>query len=266
MAYETVNLDIEDGVATLTLNRPDAMNAMNQQLIAELRDVVAGLAANDDARVLVITGAGRAFCSGADLAAGLTPPEGGTIGDGIAKSMEDSFNPLALEIASLEMPVISAVNGAAAGGGVGLALAADIVIAGKSGYFVQVFGPKLGLVPDVGCTYYVPRLIGRARARAMALLGDRIYGEQAAEWGLIWKCVEDDALMAEAHEIASRLAKGPTLAFAHIKQVLDQSENNDLAQQLDAETKAQNILGDTEDLIIGVTAFFGKTEPEFKGK
>jgi len=266
MSYETIELAVENDIATLTLNRPDAMNAMNQQFLDDVRDVVAKLAKGDLAKVLLITGAGRAFCSGADLGATFTPQEGGTIGDTIAKSMEDGFNPLAREIAALDIPVVAAVNGAAAGGGVGLALAADIVIAGKSGYFVQVFGPKLGLVPDVGCTYYMPRLLGRARARALALLGDRVYGEQAEEWGLIWKCVEDDKLMGEAMEIATRLARGPSLAFGYIKKALEQSPYNSLSDQLDLEKNYQHTLGNTEDLIIGVTAFFKKEEPQFKGK
>ncbi len=266
MSFETVELTIEEGVATLTLNRPDALNAFNPQLIEDTRAAVGQVAANDEARVLILTGAGRAFSSGADLAAGSTAPEGSSVGEGVAYSMDVGFNPMAREIAALEKPVISAVNGVTAGGGVGFALSADIVIASKSAYFVQVFGPKLGLVPDVGCTWYMPRLLGRARSRALALLGDRLYAEQAEEWGLIWKAVEDDQLMAEAQALAAQLAKGPTKAFGYIKKILDASEDNSLSDQLDLERDYQRILGDTEDFVEGVSAFLQKRDANFKGK
>jgi len=266
MAYETVELTVESGVATLTFNRPKALNAFNPQMIADTRAAVAEVAANDEARVLILTGSGRAFSSGADLASPSTAPEGSSVGEGVAYSMETAFNPMAREVAALEKPVISAVNGVTAGGGVGMALAADVVIAGKSAYFVQVFGPQLGLVPDVGCTYYMPRLLGRARARALALTGDRLYAEKAEEWGLIWQAVEDDALMETANAMAAKFAKGPTKAFNYITKILDASEDNDLSAQLDLERDYQRILSDTEDFREGVTAFLQKREPDFKGR
>ncbi len=266
MAFETIEFGVEDGVATLAFNRPQTLNSFDPQMIADTRAALAQVAGNEDARVLILTGKGRAFSAGADLAAGFEPPEGASTGEGVAHSMDVGFNPMARELAALEKPVISAVNGIAAGGGVGMALAADIVVAAKSAYFVQVFGPKLGLVPDVGCTWYLPRLLGRARSRALALTGDRLYAEQAEEWGLIWKAVDDDALMDEVHALAAKLAKGPTKAFAHIKDILDASETNTLPRQLDLERDHQRILGDTEDFREGVIAFLKKREPQFKGK
>jgi len=154
----------------------------------------------------------------------------------------------------------------AAGGGVGLALSGDIVLAAKSAYFVQVFGPKLGLVPDMGCTWLLPQLLGRARSRALALLGDRLPADKAAEWGLIWASVADDQLLNEAHALAQRLAKGPTKAFGEIKRVLDAAALNTLDEQLELERRVQQTLGDTEDFREGVTAFLTKREPQFKGK
>ncbi len=266
MAYDNIKFAIEDGIATLTFNRPQALNAFNPGLIEDTRAAVAEVATNDAARVLILTGEGRAFSSGADLAEGFKAPEGSSVGDGVAHSMEVGFNPMAREIAALSKPVLSAVNGVTAGGGVGVALAADIVVAAKSAYFVQVFGPQLGLVPDVGCTWYYPRLVGRARARALALLGDRLYAEQAEEWGLIWKAVDDEQLMPATMEIAAKLASGPTKAFGRIKNILDASETNGFSAQLDLERDYQRELGDTEDFVEGVTAFLTKRPAQFKGK
>lgn len=259
ITYETR----EDGVAVLTLNRPDVLNGMNPQLIAEVRACVRQ--ARDDAKVgaLIITGAGRGFCSGADLAARGERPENATVGDGVAHGMETGFNPMIREIAELPKPVISAVNGIAAGGGVGLALAADIVIAARSASFVQVFGPRLALVPDCGVTYFMPRLIGMARTRALALTGERLPAETAADWGLIWSCVDDDKLMDEALALAARLAKGPTAAFGDIKKVLDATYRNDLAGQLDLEKEVQRRRGNDPNFTEGVTAFLQKREPSF---
>lgn len=266
MSYDTIKFEVTDGIAKLTFNRPDALNAFNPAMIADTRAAVAETAANKDIRVLVMTGEGRAFSSGADLADGGKPPAGFSIGENVAYSMDVGFNPMAREIAALEKPVLSAVNGVTAGGGVGVALGADIVLAGKSAYFVQVFGPQLGLVPDVGCTWFYPRLVGRARARALALLGERLYAEQAEEWGLIWKAVEDDQLIPATMEMAAKLAKGPTKAFGMIKKILDAAETNEFGPQLDLERDYQRILGDTEDFAEGVTAFLTKRPANFKGK
>ena len=267
MSYETITFATHAAVATITLNRPQALNALNKQLIDELRAAIRHATKDDGVRAIVMTGAGRGFCSGADLAnAGFADDVARSVGEGVSHSMEIAYNPLVRDIAGCPKPVVAAVNGIAAGGGVGLALAADIVVAAKSAYFVQVFGPRLGLVPDMGCTWFLPRLVGRARARGLALLGDRLSAEKAAEWGLIWTAVADADLMAEAQGLAGRLAKGPPRAFAHIKRALDDAPLMSLDEQLEIERRMQGVLGDTEDFREGVGAFLTKREPEFKGR
>lgn len=260
---ETLTLSVEDGIALLTLNRPEVLNSINTQLIAEMRDALAEVAANKDARALLLTGAGRGFCAGADLAAQGQRQEGMSVGQGVAHGMEVGFNPMMRELYALEKPIVAAVNGVTAGGGVGLALAADIVIAGKSASFVQVFGPRLALIPDLGCTWHLPRLVGRARALGLALLGDKLPAETAAEWGLIWKCVEDEALMSEARAVAGKLANGPTNAFREIRKAIDAAGSNDFSSQLDYEREVQGMLGDHPNFSAGVKAFLTKKEPEF---
>lgn len=267
MTFENIIIDTKDGVATLTLNRPQSLNSLNRGLIDDIRAGLRALAPDDGVRVLVITGAGRGFCAGADLAAaGFNDGVARSVGEGISHSMEIGYNPLVRDLAGFPKPVVVAVNGVAAGGGVGLALSGDIVLAAKSAYFVQVFGPRLGLVPDMGCTWYFPQLLGRARSRALALLGDRLPAEKAAEWGLIWSAVDDGALMSEAQALAQRLAKGPSNAFREIKRVLDAAAENTLDEQLELERRTQRVLGDTDDFREGVTAFLTKREPQFKGK
>jgi 2-(1,2-epoxy-1,2-dihydrophenyl)acetyl-CoA isomerase len=267
MPYENILVEIAGHVATLTLNRPTSLNSLNKGLIDDVRNALRALRVDANVRALIVTGAGRGFCAGADLAnAGFNDGVQRSVGEGISHSMEIGYNPLIRDLTGFPKPVIVAVNGVAAGGGVGLALGGDIVIAAKSAYFVQVFGPKLGLVPDVGCTWFVPHLLGRARARALAMLGDRLAAEKAAEWGLIWAAVEDATLMTEARAIAERLAKGPTLAFGEIKRVLDAATENTLDQQIELERRTQQRLGDTDDFREGVTAFLTKREPQFKGK
>lgn len=267
MSFETIALTTADAVATLTLNRPQGLNALNKQLIDEVRAAFRQLTKDDGVRAIVVTGAGRGFCSGADLAnAGFNDGVARSVGEGVAHSMEIAYNPLVRDISACPKPVVAAVNGIAAGGGVGFALAADIVVAAKSAYFVQVFGPRLGLVPDMGCTWFLPRLVGRARARGLALLGDRLSAEQAANWGLIWAAFDDADLMPQAHSIAARLAKGPPKAFAQIKHGLDIAPENTLDEQLEWERRTQGILGDTEDFREGVTAFLTKRDPAFKGR
>lgn len=267
MQFKTIHLARDaEGVALLTLNRPAVLNSINPQMIADLRAAIAEVAREYQTRVLILTGAGRAFCAGADLGAEPERDPGMSIGEGIYRAMDVGFNPLVRELAALQKPVIAAVNGIAAGGGVGLALCADIVVAARSATFVQVFGPQLGLVPDMGCTYFLVQLLGRARARGLALLGERLTAEKAEEWGLIWKCVDDEAVMEEARTIAQRLAAGPTLCFGHIKQTLDAAELNTLSQQLDLERDRQKILGDSEDFREGVTAFLKKRKATFRGR
>ena len=264
MAFTTITLAIADGVAELTLNRPQALNSINKTLIDETRVALGDLAKDDTARVVLLTGAGRGFCAGADLAgSGFENDAGRSTGEQTAHSMKIGYNPLAADLGAFPKPVIVAVNGVCAGGGVGLALAGDIVLAAKSAYFVQVFGPKLGLVPDVGVTWYTPRLVGRARARALALLGDRLPATKAAEWGMIWEAIDDDRLMDEARALALRLAKGPRRAFMKIKEVLDASPNNSLEAQLELERVTQGELGDLPEFVEGVTAFLQKRDPKF---
>lgn len=267
MSYENILVEVADNVATLTLNRPTSLNSLNKGLIDDIRNALRALRNDANVKALIVTGSGRGFCAGADLAnAGFGDGVQRSVGEGISHSMEIAYNPLVRDLTGFPKPVVVAVNGVAAGGGVGLALSGDVVIAGKSAYFVQVFGPKLGLVPDMGCTWFFPHLLGRARSRALAMLGDRLPADKAAEWGLIWAAVDDAQVMTEARAIALRLAKGPTLAFAEIKQALDAAGENTLDQQLELERRTQQRLGDTEDFREGVTAFLTKRDPQFKGK
>lgn len=267
MTFQTIKLtDNTDGTAVLALDRPAALNSINQQMIDELRAAIADVARDDRVGALILTGRGRGFCAGADLKRVGSDEPGVSIGESVYRSMDRGFNPLVREFAALPKPVVAAVNGVAAGGGVGLALAADIVIAARSATFVQVFGPQLGLVPDMGCTYFLVQLLGRARARALAMLGDPLTAEQAEQWGLIWKCVPDEELMREAHRIARRLAAGPRRCFGYIKRALDAAELNTLSEQLDLERDFQRVLGDTDDFSEGVAAFLGKRAPQFKGR
>lgn len=267
MSYENILVETAGHVATLTLNRPTSLNSLNKGLIDDVRNALRALRNDANVKALIVTGAGRGFCAGADLAnAGFNDGVQRSVGEGISHSMEIAYNPLVRDLTEFPKPVVVAVNGVAAGGGVGLALSGDIVIAAKSSYFVQVFGPKLGLVPDMGCTWFFPHLLGRARSRALAMLGDRLPAEKAAEWGLIWAAVNDAQLMTEARTLAERLAKGPTLAFGAIKRTLDAAGENTLDQQLELERRTQQMLGDTEDFREGVTAFLTKRDAQFKGK
>ena len=263
-----VDFNIQGGVARLTLNRPKVMNALAMSTIREMRLALREISSHGDVRVLLITGAGRAFCTGADL----SDPEislDGKLDDRAGKLavlMRDEINPLVAEIHALPIPRIAVVNGPAVGAGVGLALAADIVLAGRSAYFMQVFTPRLGLVPDMGTTWHMPRLIGRARALGSAMLGEKIDAARAEEWGLIWKAVDDDVLQAEAQRLADRLAAGPTAAFAALSRCLDSSYENDLIAQLAVEADVQCSLVSSADAQEAVQAFRDKRPPAFKGR
>jgi len=270
MNYENVLYETKDGIGHLTLNRPEVLNSLNVPLMDEIFDVLKKVAEDPKTRVLIMTGAGKAFCSGADLAPNWGPggmPEGpnSSVGETVSGQMKTHFNPLVMAIYRLEKPVIAAVNGVTAGGGVGMALTADMVIAARSAYFVQVFGPKLGIVPDMGTTWHLPRLLGRARSLGLAFLGDRLSAEQAAEWGLIWKCVDDESLMDEVMAVAQKLAQGPTRAYGYIKKAFSESDRNNLEEQLDFERQCQLVLCDSQDFIEGVGAFMEKRKPNFKG-
>lgn len=261
MAYETILFDVADGVATITLNRPEKMNTFSEQMHADLKSIMPELS-KDEIRAVLITGAGRAFGAGADLTeSDPTDPDKFDAGE----TLEKNYNPLILFLRNLDKPVISAVNGPAAGASVSLALAADICLAAKSSYFLQAFC-HIGLVPDAGGTYFLPRLVGSAKAMGLALLGDKIPAEEAERLGLIWKVIDDDQLMIEANSLALRLAKGPTKGLAMIKQAMNASLGNTLEEQLDVERDLQRKAAKTADFIEGVTAFSEKRKPNFTGE
>jgi len=258
MSDRSITLAIgEDAVATLTMNRPESLNALNAGMVDELRAAVESLAASG-ARALLLAGAGRGFSSGADLA-------GGGLPDDVGAALEAHFNPLIEALFALPMPVVAAVNGPCAGAGCSLALAADIVIAGKSAYFLQAF-INIGLIPDAGATWLLPRLAGRARAMEMMMLGERIPAEQAASWGLISRVVEDEALAAEASALAARLAAGPTAAYGLLRRLARNGEQLSLGEALAAERIAQRDAGRTGDFKAGVMAFMTKQKPRFEGR
>ncbi|UIF86070.1 enoyl-CoA hydratase-related protein [Cupriavidus sp. UYPR2.512] len=249
-----------EGVATLTLNRPDVLNAMNGDLMRELREGVE-LAAGDAAvRAVLITGAGRGFCAGADLAArgkdGIT--DSGTL-------LRERYHPIIMTLRQMPKPVVTAVNGVAAGAGMSLALAGDVVLAARSASFLQAFS-KIGLVPDAGSTYFVPRYAGEMRARALAILAEKIDAEEAQRIGLVWKVHADDALQDEAGKLARHLATMPTMAYGMIKEALNQSFDNDLAAQLEVEATLQSRASRSDDCKEGVAAFMEKRKPQFKGR
>jgi len=263
MQFDTILLEQEDDIAVLKLNQPATRNGLTGQLQTEMMEALDHVAQRDDVRALILTGTGKAFCSGADLGwlDGTAP---GSLGKMVAKVMEETSNPLILALQNLPVPVISAINGATAGAGLGIALAADIAIAGRSAFFVSTFLPRLGAVPDMGTTLFLPQRIGRARSMGMMLLGERLPAEKAAEWGLIWSCVDDDALMDEARRIAHRLANTPSHAVTEARQALDKAAVQDIAAQLEYEKERQRELLDLPSFREGVQAFFEKREPVFR--
>jgi 2-(1,2-epoxy-1,2-dihydrophenyl)acetyl-CoA isomerase len=261
MTHQTITVEISEQIATITLNRPERMNACSLDMAGEINDALA--AGLGDARCLIITGAGRGFCSGADLSArGSSSITGG---EGSYIALTRHYNPLMMNLARLNMPIITAINGAAAGVGCSIGLAGDFVLAGKSGYFLQAF-VNIGLVPDGGASWMLPRLVGKARATEMMLLGEKISGEKAEDWGLIYKCVEDDVLQAEARALATRLANGPTVSYAVMRKNILTALENSYAEALLAEAEGQRIAGGSEDAREGGKAFLEKRKPEFKGK
>lgn len=262
MTYETITVDVSDQIATITLNRPDRLNAMPPAMADEIGDALDQLAG---ARCVLITGAGRAFCSGADLAGRDDGGQSISGGQGAYRALTRSYNPMMMKLAKLSIPVVTAVNGPAAGIGCSLALAADFAIAGKSAYFLQAF-VNIGLVPDGGASWMLPRLIGKARASEMMLLGEKIGGEKAADWGLIYKCVDDADLMAEAGALAARLAAGPTLALGIMRQNIANALDQDYASALRGEAEGQRIAGDSSDAREGAISFLKKRTAEFTGQ
>jgi 2-(1,2-epoxy-1,2-dihydrophenyl)acetyl-CoA isomerase len=249
-----------EGVATITLNRPEKLNAFTEDMHRELAHLLDRVELDRAIRAVLITGAGRGFCAGQDLS-GRRRAGAVDLGD----RLDRLYNPLIRRLRTLERPVICAVNGVAAGAGANVALACDIVLAARSASFIQAF-VNLGLVPDAGGSFMLPRLVGRARAMGMAMLGDRISAEQAADWGLIWQVVDDDRLMDEALTLAARLAKQPTLGLGLIKRAMNASAVNDLDRQLDLERDLQREAGRTEDHQEGVSAFLEKRPAQFRGR
>lgn len=267
MQADNLLYEVDAGIATVTFNIPDKLNPLPESLQHALRDALARVRADSAVRVLLITGAGRAFSVGADLGGMHADAHGAaSVGNTTAELMVTLSNPLILELRAMPVPVVSVVNGPAAGAGVGIALAADIVIAARSAYFYLPFMPQLGIVPDLGSTWFLPRAVGHPRAVGLALLGNRLPAEQALQWGLIWACVDDAELAVEARKLALRLAALPAHAAPELRAVFDASERNDLATQLAYEAARQRDLIDGPAFAEGVRAFTEKRVPLFPGR
>lgn len=264
--FKFITYGLHDGVATLTLNRPDKLNSLMGAMMLEMFSAL-DLAAQDKAvRSLVLTGSGRAFCAGQDLADPAMLPKPGSDAPADVGDVVDTFySPLVRRLRAMPKPVVCAVNGVAAGAGANIALACDIVIAVQTASFIQPFC-KLGLVPDAGGTWLLPQLVGRARAVGLALLGDKLSAEQAAQWGLIWKCVATADFEAEVNAVAKTLAAGPTLGYARTREAIDAAATNTLDAQLDVEAVMQRELGNSQDYAEGVKAFIAKRPPVFVGQ
>ena len=247
----------------ITLNRPERLNAFSMDVHRDIKIALDAAEADPACRVVILTGAGRGFCAGQDLSS-MPPPGAGAERD-TGHLIDVAFNPLVKRIKRFPVPVVAAVNGTAAGGGANIALACDIVVAAHSASFLQAFA-KIALIPDCGGTYFLPRIVGSARARGLAMLAQPVSAKQAAEWGLIWSAVADDTLMAEAHAVATRLASLPTGALIATRQALDAAETNSLDQQLDLERDLQRACGKSPDFGEGVQAFLEKRPARFSGR
>jgi 2-(1,2-epoxy-1,2-dihydrophenyl)acetyl-CoA isomerase len=262
MKYENIRLDVAGSVATLALARPDRLNAINAATHPELRDALDRVESDKNVRCLVLTGEGRAFCSGQDLGER-------NISDSsqldLGASLEKNYNPLVLRLASFPIPTIAAINGPAAGAGANIALACDIILMARSAYIQQAFA-RIGLVPDAGGTWILPRLVGLKRALAMCLFADRIPAEDCERMGIAWKMFDDDIFASEVAKHAAILAAGPTLAYRLAKRALMASGANDLSTQLDLERDSQREAGRSKDFIEGVMAFREKRLPRFEGE
>jgi 2-(1,2-epoxy-1,2-dihydrophenyl)acetyl-CoA isomerase len=262
MEYHFIRVEVKDGVQVITLNRPEVLNSFHLPMARELQDALGVAAADDHVRAVLLTGEGRGFCAGQDLAAvsvdGEKPFDGG-------ETVRAQYNPIIRAIRRLEKPVVCAVNGVAAGAGANIAFACDIVFASTEASFIQSFA-KIGLIPDSGGTFFLPRIVGLARASALALLGSKLGAQQAKEWGLVWETCEPALLMSRAMEVATTLATQPTRGFGLTKQAFNASLMNDLDTQLDLEADLQDEAGRTADFAEGVTAFRAKRPPVFRGR
>jgi 2-(1,2-epoxy-1,2-dihydrophenyl)acetyl-CoA isomerase len=260
MDYKTIDFKLDEGIARITLNRPDRLNSFTTDMHQELRSALADAAA---ARVVVITGAGRAFCAGQDLNERAVASDGHPVD--LGQTVETGWNPLIKLLASMPQPTIAQVNGVAAGAGANIALACDIVVAGRSAKFIQSFA-AIGLIPDSGGSWILPRLVGHARAMGLALTGEPLSAEKAEEWGLIWKCVDDDILAREVDSIATKLSNLPPLGLAAIKSIIRSTWNRTLAEELHLQRDEMRRLGFTQDYREGVAAFLEKRPAKFTGK
>jgi 2-(1,2-epoxy-1,2-dihydrophenyl)acetyl-CoA isomerase len=263
MTEQSVLLDIDQGIAKVTLNRPKSLNSFNVEMHEQMRAALKTIRNDHTVRVMLLTGNGRGFCAGQDLSDRSVKP--GDEAPDLGLSIEKYYNPMLQAIRDLPMPVICAVNGVAAGAGANIALACDITLAARSANFVQAFC-KIGLIPDSGGTWTLPRAVGMARAKGLALLGDKLSAEKAEQWGMIWQCVEDDALQDESMKLARHFATQPTKGLAMIKRALHASANNSFEEQSLVERDLQRLAGRTDDYREGVAAFMAKRTPEFKGK
>ncbi len=266
-AQEPVVFETKGPIATIRLNRPERFNAMNDALMGGISSALAKVDADPDLRVVVLTGTGRGFCAGADLAAMAddTPVAESKAAESDQSAAQDFFNAALRDLHNCPVPTIARVNGAAAGGGFGLALACDITIAARSAFFVATFGPRLGIVPDMGATWNIPLRAGRARALGISLLGDRVSAQQALDWGLIWDVAEDDQLDAKVAEVADRLAKSSPAAALRIRHTIDAATHNSFSDQLDLEMVHQGVLI-PRNMMEGAKAFVDKREPQFDGR
>lgn len=262
MSEPSILVQRESGYRVVTLNRPERLNAFNDAMHEDLRAAIDDAEGDEDCRALLLTGAGRAFCAGQDLNDRLLAPNEKPVP---RESLEKYYNPLVRRLRALPFPVVAAVNGAAAGAGVNIALACDIVIAAQSASFTQSFA-RIGLIPDSGGTFFLPRLIGDARARALMLIAQQLSAERAAEWGMIWRCIEDKQLMPEAIRTCVHFASAPTQGLALIKRALDASAANTLDEQLDVERDLQREAVMSPDYAEGVRAFMDKRPPQFRGR
>lgn len=257
---ENIRFDIQNGIAKITLNRPAVFNSFNKTMAVEVQQALDKCNIDPEVRCVVLTGEGKAFCAGQDLKE-VTDPDGPPL----TSIVRDHYNPIIEKIRNLEKPVVAAVNGVAAGAGANIALACDIVIASKSAVFIQAFS-KIGLIPDSGGTFFLPRLVGFQRASALMMLGDKVTADDAQNMGMIYSAVADENFEAEVAAISGKLAKMPTIGLAYTKKALNRSMHNDLGAQLALEEQLQTKAGRTEDYNEGVDAFLNKRKPEFKGK